>query len=338
MAIERAEEYKETRIVVKNSPEKDAIASLSLEEREGKLEGLYKGEIALKTYVETTASEIVVTSAGLFFRVGNQQEEVATDRLLRIGPAYIAKKAPQPQTSDAFQPDIPNITNTQLLQIGQLWLRKGDSVEEQNTLTNSLPEAYINTAEGKWQRITPIKASREQLGLIELANNTELELGVDVERAVTPATLEHWKKVREIVTEKEPSFEFFVDGYAGDDSIENDGRDLYRPFRTVERALLEVSRLSYVPGNKADTTSNDYYANSCIYVGIGDYVIDNRQGCSDVNPIVGHTANSRGPIQPLEVGSISAYDALTRKITVSGLSEEVKEGKQIFLVERIMKD
>lgn len=330
MAIERAEEYKETRIVVKNSPEKDAIASLSLGEVEGKLEGLYKGEIAIKTYVETTESEVVITSAGLFFRVGNQQQEVTTDKLLRIGPAYIAKKAAQPKTTDPFQPDIPNITNTQLLQIGQLWLRKGETEEEKNILTNSIPEAYINTGEGKWQRITPIKASKEQLGLIELANNTELELGVDVERAVTPATLEHWKKVREIVTEKEPSFEFFVDGYAGDDSIENDGRDLYRPFRTIERALLEVSRLSYVPGNKADTSSNDYYANSCVYVGIGDYVVDNRRGCSDVNPIVAHTANSEGPIQPLEVGSISSYDALTRKITVSGLSEEIKEGKQIF--------
>ena len=324
MTIERAEEHKETRIIVKSSHERDVIPSTSIVEREGKLEGLYKGEIALKTHATTNSSEVVVTAAGLFFRVGAEQREIATDKLVRVGPAYIAKKVPQLQSTDVLQPDVPNINNTELLQIGQLWLRQGDNAAEQDILSNSLPEAYINTGTGKWQRITPIKTSQTELGLIELANNTELEQGVDNERAVTPATLEHWKRVREIVTEKEPSFEFFVDGYAGDDSIENDGRDLYRPFRTIERALIEVSKVSYLPGN------TDHYANSCVYVGIGDYLVDNRQGCSDITPIVQHTASTKGPIQPLEVGTITSYNALERRIVVSGLSTEVKEGKQIF--------
>jgi hypothetical protein len=57
------------------------------------------------------------------------------------------------------------------------------------------------------------------------------------------------------------------------DSIENQGNSLTRPFRTIQRALLESARFSYVKGN-----SNDITEKTTILLFPGEHLIDNRPG------------------------------------------------------------
>jgi hypothetical protein len=57
------------------------------------------------------------------------------------------------------------------------------------------------------------------------------------------------------------------------DSLSNDGGNVNRPFKSIERALLEAARRSYVAGN-----SNDKFEAFTIMVMPGDYTIDNRPG------------------------------------------------------------
>ena len=57
------------------------------------------------------------------------------------------------------------------------------------------------------------------------------------------------------------------------DSIENQGNSLTRPFKTIQRALVEASRFSYQTG-----LSNDRFAQTTILLYPGDHVIDNRPG------------------------------------------------------------
>ncbi len=57
------------------------------------------------------------------------------------------------------------------------------------------------------------------------------------------------------------------------DAIENDGGNVNRPFKSIERALLEAARRSYVAG-----VANDKFEAFTIMVMPGDYTIDNRPG------------------------------------------------------------
>jgi len=57
------------------------------------------------------------------------------------------------------------------------------------------------------------------------------------------------------------------------DSIENDGSSALRPFKTLQRAILEAVRFSYLPG-----PSNDKFANTTILLYPGEHIIDNRPG------------------------------------------------------------
>ena len=57
------------------------------------------------------------------------------------------------------------------------------------------------------------------------------------------------------------------------DSIENQGNSLTRPFKTIQRALVEASRFSYQTG-----LSNDRFAQTTILLYPGDHVVDNRPG------------------------------------------------------------
>jgi len=67
----------------------------------------------------------------------------------------------------------------------------------------------------------------------------------------------------------------YVDPNALDstDSIENDGTSAARPFKTLQRALIEAARFSYLPG-----LDNDKFGNTTILLYPGDYLIDNRPG------------------------------------------------------------
>ena len=57
------------------------------------------------------------------------------------------------------------------------------------------------------------------------------------------------------------------------DSIDNQGNSLARPFKTVQRALLEAARFSYVKGDDNDITEK-----TTILLLPGEHLIDNRPG------------------------------------------------------------
>ena len=57
------------------------------------------------------------------------------------------------------------------------------------------------------------------------------------------------------------------------DSIENQGNSLAKPFKTIQRALIESARFSYLKGN-----NNDEIEKTTILVFPGEHVIDNRPG------------------------------------------------------------
>ena len=57
------------------------------------------------------------------------------------------------------------------------------------------------------------------------------------------------------------------------DSIENQGNSLTRPFKTIQRALIEAARFSYQRG-----LNNDRFGNTTILLYPGDHTVDNRPG------------------------------------------------------------
>jgi hypothetical protein len=63
------------------------------------------------------------------------------------------------------------------------------------------------------------------------------------------------------------------DDFNASDLISNNGNSPTRPFKTIQRALLEVARFSYVSGQ-----NNDKYDQFTINLAPGDYIIDNRPG------------------------------------------------------------
>jgi len=73
----------------------------------------------------------------------------------------------------------------------------------------------------------------------------------------------------------------YVDGNSLDatDSIENQGNSLTRPFRTIQRALIESARFSYQRG-----LNNDRFAKTSIVIFPGDHLVDNRPGWINDGP------------------------------------------------------
>jgi hypothetical protein len=63
------------------------------------------------------------------------------------------------------------------------------------------------------------------------------------------------------------------DDFDASDAIDNRGNSALRPFKSLQRALLEVSRFSYRVG-----LSNDEYDAFSIYLYPSEYIIDNRPG------------------------------------------------------------
>ena len=62
------------------------------------------------------------------------------------------------------------------------------------------------------------------------------------------------------------------------DAITNDGTSLTIPFKTIQRALLESARFSYVNGD-----NNDIVEKTTILLFPGEYIIDNRPGFAIYN-------------------------------------------------------
>jgi len=68
---------------------------------------------------------------------------------------------------------------------------------------------------------------------------------------------------------------------------DNRGNSSLRPFKTLQRAFLEVARFSYRVG-----LSNDEFDAFTVYLFPSDYIIDNRPGTSTYNDIVPFDANT----------------------------------------------
>ena len=79
------------------------------------------------------------------------------------------------------------------------------------------------------------------------------------------------------------------------DSITNDGNSLAQPFKTIQRALIESARFSYVTGR-----NNDRIERTTILVYPGDHIIDNRPGFaikpSSSNPNVATAVAPKGGV------------------------------------------
>ena len=94
------------------------------------------------------------------------------------------------------------------------------------------------------------------------------------------------------------------------DSIANQGNSLARPFKTLQRALIESARFSYVKGN-----SNDETEKTTILLMPGEHVIDNRPGYklyadNNNNPVTEPSAGETA--RPYELTLDSIFD-LTQK-------------------------
>jgi len=73
------------------------------------------------------------------------------------------------------------------------------------------------------------------------------------------------------------------------DSIDNRGNSKLRPFKSIQRALLEASRFAYVPGS-----NNDLFDQTTILISPGTHYIDNRPG---------YYVNSSGQFRDINNGS-----------------------------------
>ena len=87
------------------------------------------------------------------------------------------------------------------------------------------------------------------------------------------------------------------------DSIENRGNSRLRPFKTIQRALLEAARFSYVAGS-----NNDLFDQTTIIISPGTHYIDNRPGYYvDASNILKDVNNSTVTISEFNI--LSNFDA-----------------------------
>ena len=90
------------------------------------------------------------------------------------------------------------------------------------------------------------------------------------------------------------------------DSISNQGNSLARPFKTLQRALLESARFSYIKGN-----SNDETEKTTILLMPGEHVIDNRPGYA-IDSGGSITTADGSAVRPLPLTLDTVFD-LTQK-------------------------
>ena len=83
------------------------------------------------------------------------------------------------------------------------------------------------------------------------------------------------------------------------DSIDNRGNSRIRPFKTIQRALIEAARFSYVPGS-----NNDLFDQTTILISPGTHFIDNRPGFYvDQNNVLRDINNVTRSISELNISS-----------------------------------
>ena len=83
------------------------------------------------------------------------------------------------------------------------------------------------------------------------------------------------------------------------DSIENQGNSLTRPFKTIQRALLEASRFSYQVGQ-----NNDKFDRTTVLLYPGVHEVDNRPG-------YGVTSHNNNAVYTDRLGNVKTLDQLS---------------------------
>lgn len=167
----------------------------------------------------------------------------------------------------------------------------GERLPEECPDGKDLPATYPNPSEGVYQyelgtgkcykkyHETVAIYANGQGGLIPVTN---------APRCIKPGpdggSSTQINKVRNII---------YVDPSIGDDTIDNDGFDPSRPFRTPERALIEATRESRRAGE-----NNDRYDKIVIELSPGDYYVDNSPGSGNTTNITSET----GLIQKVSAG------------------------------------
>jgi hypothetical protein len=91
------------------------------------------------------------------------------------------------------------------------------------------------------------------------------------------------------------------------DSIENQGNSLARPFKTIQRALLESARFSYQGGK-----DNDRFSKTTIFLYPGDHFIDNRPGFIPIGSNKFYDRSGAEIIESLELDLTSNFDLNSR--------------------------
>ena len=92
------------------------------------------------------------------------------------------------------------------------------------------------------------------------------------------------------------------------DGIENQGNSLTKPFKTIQRALIEAARFSYLKGD-----DNDLVERTTILLFPGDHIIDNRPGFgirneSGIAKAVSPSGSATGAINTLTLTLNSSFD------------------------------
>ena len=103
------------------------------------------------------------------------------------------------------------------------------------------------------------------------------------------------------------------DDFNASDTLDNRGNSPLRPFKTIQRAFIEVSRFSYLPGR-----NNDRFDQFSIMLMPGDHYIDNRPGL--VNFTFSGTDLNRNRFQDAanlieQNKNFIAYEAYARMLT-----------------------
>jgi hypothetical protein len=87
------------------------------------------------------------------------------------------------------------------------------------------------------------------------------------------------------------------------DSIENTGNSLARPFKTIQRALIEAARFSYQSGS-----NNDRFGKTTILLYPGEHIVDNRPGWIPIGDQIPNTFRLRSGTTS---DNFSAFDLRT---------------------------
>jgi microcystin-dependent protein len=303
------QDYRVTRVISHRVLTEDIIPGLEIPV-ESYDPGLFKNEIAINSYGSGT---LINDCPSLWLRVGPAEREELTDKLIRIGNVLVTD-----DLDTAINPTLPiDVSTPNILWTGTGWLRNTDG-------------AYFVHNGTEYFRITPVPADELTEGLIRLSTDVEVLEGVEETTAITPSNLTLWKDNYELLSRSRAGRILYVDYINGDDSLSNDGIDEKYPFLTLNRALLEVSRQSFVEG-----IFNDIAYETTIIVKPCDVVIDNRPGVGDYTTLTAQLLTATKAINPVTlVATVTAIsfdaDGYTELAINGALTAGLTVGAQIW--------